>query len=99
MLLDERKFQNLGKRENDRFISAAMEFHTTGVREIIKSARTKSVEKTLMSLSSFVGRCNACHESFRLMEWPAKDYPPVKQKVLSAPKDYNRSDWIKNSSL
>lgn len=95
MLLDDRKLINLGKRENDQFIAAAMQFHSTGVTEIIKSARTKNMQKTLVSLSSFVGRCNACHESFRLIEWPDKDYPPVKPKKLSAPKDFHASEWIR----
>lgn len=99
MLLDERKLVNLGMRENDQFIAAAMQFHTTGVTEIIKSARTKNMQKTLVSMSSFVGRCNACHESFRLIEWPAKDYPPVKPKLLSAPKDYKRSDWVQKEFI
>ena len=95
MILNEDRLKRLATRENDQFISAAMEFHTTGVIEVIKAARKKSTEATLLSLSAFVGKCNSCHATFRLIEWPAIDYPPTKPKALKAPNDYKRSDWVK----
>lgn len=95
ILLDDERLVRLGTRENDQFMAQALEFHTLGVSDVIKSARTKSVEKTLVSMSNFIGRCNACHENFRLLEWSGKDYPPAKSKVLIPPKGFNRNDWIK----
>ncbi len=94
-LLGEQGKINLALKGNDQFIAMAVEFHTTGAVEIIKAARKKNLEATLMSLSSFFGRCNACHANFRLTEWPSTDYPPAAPKVIKIPSDYNEHEWIR----
>lgn len=93
-LLDVKKAKNLPYRYDPNFIALAVDFHTNGTVEIIKAARSKNMEATLSSLANFYGRCNACHETYRVIEWPEnKTYPNPTAQPLNIPKNYNYSDW------
>ena len=92
-LLDTKKSGNLPYRYDPNFVSLAVDFHTTGTVEIIKAARKKSMSGTLQSLANFYNRCNTCHESYRVVEWPDKKYPEPSPIPLKVPSYYNYSDW------
>jgi hypothetical protein len=92
-LLNPKKSQNLPYRYDPNFIALAVDFHTNGAVDIIKAARTKNMSKTLESLSFALNRCNACHESYRVTEWPETKYPEPTAIPLKIPPKYNFSDW------
>jgi hypothetical protein len=93
-LLDPKNSKNLTYRNDPNFIALAVDFHTNGAVEIIKAARTKNMSKTLESLSNFYNRCNICHETYRVTEWPETKYPEPTAIPLKIPPKYNFSDWF-----
>jgi Holliday junction resolvase-like predicted endonuclease len=93
-LLNTNKSLKLPFRYDPNFIALAVDMHTTGTVEIIKAARKKDMSETLRSLSNFYNRCNSCHETYRVVEWPDKKYPEPKPVPLDIPKFYKYEDWI-----
>lgn len=99
MLLHPKMLERIGTRENDKFMEMAVDFHTNGLTPIIAAARKKDSKQILTAMSSFVSRCNSCHETFKFIEWPAKDYPFPKAKKLAVPKGYNRREWFRKEFM
>ena len=93
-LLNTKKAEKLPFRSDPNFIALAVDMHTTGTVEIIKAARKKDMSETLRSLSNFYNRCNSCHETYRVVEWPDKKYPEPSAVPLIVPKFYNYNDWV-----
>jgi hypothetical protein len=82
--INQKGIEKLKSRGNVKFATDALVFHSTSVSDLIKLAEKKDLKKTLLALSKFTNKCNACHDQFKLTEWPLVDYgeaPRIKFEV------------------
>lgn len=70
MSFNEKKGQGLARRGNPGFTAMGVQFHAVDAIAIKKAAETKNRNGTLRAMSRMVSSCVACHESFKVIEWP-----------------------------
>ncbi len=70
MSFNKKKGKGLAQRGNPEFTAMGVHFHALDTLAIKNAAEQKDRKGTLRAMSKMASSCVACHETFRVTEWP-----------------------------
>jgi hypothetical protein len=69
------RLERISKKGNLEFGRLSKDMHGRGIEDLVSVIKTKNDHEILLGISQFMNRCNNCHNQYKVMEWPEKDYP------------------------